>query len=38
VIEAFLYSTGLSFFFIMFIGMLINFLYPFFGIEKPIYH
>ncbi len=36
VIEVFLYSIGLSFFFLMFIGMLINFLYPFCGIEKPI--
>ena len=35
-IESLLYSVGLSFFFLMFTGALINFLYPLIGISKPI--
>lgn len=34
-IDVFLYSIGLSLFFLMLIGVIINFLYRFIGIEKP---
>ena len=35
-IEKFLYSLGLSLAFNIFVGVLINYLYPFLGISKPI--
>ena len=35
-LETFLYSVGLSLSFLMFTGAVINFLYPLFGITKPI--
>ena len=36
ILNTFLYSMGLSLSFLMFIGALINFLYPLIGISKPI--
>jgi len=36
IIETFLYSIGLSLSFIMFCGVLINFLYPLLGVSRPI--
>ena len=35
-VEAFLYATGLSIFYIMIFGVAINFIYPSVGIKKPL--